>query len=104
SLYRSSDGVRGRGAAVKYLAHNPSRNAGSVWLIPLHSGTRHSSHRLGPPLGRPQPVGQPRSFRLMTVSALPHLSTSILARSRHARPSLSQRASTPNIAFAPGVP
>jgi hypothetical protein len=23
--------VRGRGAAVKYLAHNPSRNAGSVY-------------------------------------------------------------------------
>ena len=37
----SSDGVRGRGAAVKYLAHNPSRNAGSAWLIPLHAGTRH---------------------------------------------------------------
>ena len=35
SLYRSSDGVRGRSTAVKYLAHNPSRNAGSAWLIPL---------------------------------------------------------------------
>src|SRR4029077_7554703 len=30
SLYRSSDGVRGRGAAVKYLDHSPSRNEGSV--------------------------------------------------------------------------
>jgi GDP-D-mannose dehydratase len=28
---------------VKYLAHNPSRNAGSAWLIPLHSGTRHGA-------------------------------------------------------------
>ena len=25
------------GAAVKYLAHNPSQNAGSAWLIPPHS-------------------------------------------------------------------
>src|SRR3984957_4116831 len=39
SLYRSSDGVRGRGAAMKYLAHSASRNAGSVCLIPSHSGT-----------------------------------------------------------------
>ena len=30
SLYRSSDGVRGRGAAVKYLDHSPYRNEGSV--------------------------------------------------------------------------
>jgi hypothetical protein len=30
SLYRSSDGVRGRGAAVKYLAHNASRNKESA--------------------------------------------------------------------------
>src|SRR6478672_8994172 len=41
SLYRSSDGVRGRGAAMKYLAHSASRNAGSVCLIPSHSGTEH---------------------------------------------------------------
>jgi hypothetical protein len=41
SLYRSSDGVRGRGAAMKYLVHSASRNAGSVCLIPSHSGTKH---------------------------------------------------------------
>src|SRR5215475_7942495 len=40
SLYLSSDGVRGRGATMKYLAHIASRNVGSAWLIPLHSGTR----------------------------------------------------------------
>jgi hypothetical protein len=33
--------VRGRGAAMKYLAHSASRNAGSVCLIPSHSGTEH---------------------------------------------------------------
>jgi hypothetical protein len=43
SLYRSSDGVRGRGAAMKYPAHSASRNAGSVCLIPSHSGTEHLS-------------------------------------------------------------
>jgi hypothetical protein len=31
--------VRGRGAAMKYLAHNLSRNAEPAWLIPPHSGT-----------------------------------------------------------------
>ncbi|MGA7325394.1 MAG: caspase family protein, partial [Rhodomicrobium sp.] len=39
SLYCRSDGVRCRGAAVKYLSHNRSRSLGSVRLIPSHSGT-----------------------------------------------------------------
>lgn len=30
SLYRGSDGLRGRGAAVTYLAHSASRNMGSA--------------------------------------------------------------------------
>jgi transposase InsO family protein len=37
--YRSSDGVRGRGAAVKYLSHSRSLQSGSANPIPLHSGT-----------------------------------------------------------------
>src|SRR5262249_45662760 len=41
SLYRSSDGVRGLGAAVKNLSHRASRNVASAWLIPRHSGTAH---------------------------------------------------------------
>lgn len=41
SLYRSTDGVRGRGAAVEHLSHNASRKAGSAKLIPSHSRTRH---------------------------------------------------------------
>jgi hypothetical protein len=43
SLYRSSDSVRGRGTAMKYLAHIASRNVGSAWLIPrtLWDQTRH---------------------------------------------------------------
>src|SRR6185312_10388558 len=41
SLYRSSDGVRGRGATMKYLAHSASLNAGSACLIPPHFGTGH---------------------------------------------------------------
>src|SRR5262249_42660589 len=39
SLYSSSDGVRGLGAAVKNLSHRASRNVASAWLIPRHSGT-----------------------------------------------------------------
>src|SRR5664279_4475385 len=35
SLYCSSDCVRGRGAAVKYLSHSPSQNAGSDKLLSL---------------------------------------------------------------------
>jgi len=45
SLYRSSDGVFGRGSATKYLAHSASRNAGSVCLIPSHSGIEHLARR-----------------------------------------------------------
>src|SRR5262245_43344837 len=41
SLYSSSDGVRGLGAAVKNLSHRASRNVASAWLIPRHSGTAH---------------------------------------------------------------
>src|SRR6516225_10061856 len=41
SLYSSSDGVRGLGAAVKNLSHWASRNVSSAWLIPRHSGTAH---------------------------------------------------------------
>ena len=41
SLYCRSDGVRGRGAAVKYLSHNLSRSFGSVTLIPSQAGTKH---------------------------------------------------------------
>src|SRR5262249_52476763 len=41
SLYSSSDGVRGPGAAVKNLSHRASRNVASAWLIPRHSGTAH---------------------------------------------------------------
>src|ERR1700691_4020856 len=41
SLYRRSDGVRGRGAAMEYLAHNSSRCAHSAKLSPPHIGTRH---------------------------------------------------------------
>src|SRR6516162_1746192 len=41
SLYCRSDGVRGRGAAVKYLSHNRSRSFGSVRLIPSQPGTKH---------------------------------------------------------------
>jgi hypothetical protein len=41
SLYSSSDGVRGLGAAVKKLSHWASRNVASAWLIPRHSGTAH---------------------------------------------------------------
>ena len=45
SLYRNSDGVCGRGSATKYLAHSASRNAGSVCLIPSHSGIEHLARR-----------------------------------------------------------
>src|ERR1700745_1233617 len=41
SLYSSSDGVRGLGAAMKNLSHRASRNVASAWLIPRHSGTAH---------------------------------------------------------------
>ena len=41
------------GAAVKYLAHNPSQNAGSAWLIPPHSGTRQ---------GKPENIGSLRDL------------------------------------------
>src|SRR5271157_2851158 len=40
SLYCCSDGLRCRGAAVKYLSHNRSRSFGSVRLIPSHAGTK----------------------------------------------------------------
>src|SRR5262245_17024665 len=39
SLYSSSDGVRGLGAAVKNLSHRASRNVASAWLTPRRSGT-----------------------------------------------------------------
>src|SRR5262249_4259750 len=45
SLYSSSDGVRGLGAAVKNLSHRASRNVASAWLIPRHSGTAHLASR-----------------------------------------------------------
>lgn len=40
SRYRSSDRVRGRGAAMVYLSHNASRNDGSASLIPPYPRTR----------------------------------------------------------------
>src|SRR5262245_28629789 len=45
SLYSSSDGVRGLGAAVKNLSHRASRNVASAWLIPRHSGTAQLGSR-----------------------------------------------------------
>jgi hypothetical protein len=45
SLYSSSDGVRGLGAAMKNLSHRASRNVASAWLIPRHSGTAHLGGR-----------------------------------------------------------
>src|SRR5262245_6461974 len=61
SLYSSSDGVRGLGAAVKNLSHRASRNVASAWLIPRHSGTAHLEHEgrsveFGEPIG-PLPTG-----------------------------------------------
>ncbi|NLS75365.1 IS5 family transposase [Bradyrhizobium brasilense] len=39
---------------MEYLAHRSSRNEGPVWLIPPHSGTRHTKiHMLADALGRP---------------------------------------------------
>src|SRR5262245_2005049 len=40
SLYRCSDGVRRRGAAMEYLAHSSSRAARDT-LSPPHPGTEH---------------------------------------------------------------
>lgn len=45
SLYRSSDSVSGRGAAVKYLSHTASLSM-AIFSIPSHIGTEHLAFRL----------------------------------------------------------
>src|SRR6476661_4163275 len=41
SLYCRSDGVSGRGAAVKNLSHRASLLMVASWITPSHPGTKH---------------------------------------------------------------
>ena len=48
SLYCCSDGVRGRGAAVKYLSHNASFHSKEK-IAPSNRGIKQLSYRLALP-------------------------------------------------------
>jgi hypothetical protein len=47
SLYRCSDGVRSRGAAVAYLSHKAPFHSGE-WIAPSNHGIKHLIHSLRP--------------------------------------------------------